>query len=142
VIETVLSRALAWVDHACDASKRDQQLLYVGGEGGVGKSQIIKVIVAGMDLVHRKEEVVLMAPTGAAADNIRGNTYRKLWSRKTVIDIDEVSMTDFGMLSTINNQCKIARFIDSSSPDLFGGLPLVILMGDFHQFSPVGSPAL
>lgn len=82
-----------------------------------------------------------MAPTGAAADNISGNTYhtalginiaktqkttvsarvRKLWSRKTVVIIDEVSMTDLSMLSTINNQCKI-----------FGGLPIVILMGDFH----------
>jgi hypothetical protein len=162
VIKRVLSGALAWADHAYDASKRDQQLLYVGGEGGVGKSQIIKAIVAGMDLIHRKEEVILMAPTGAAADSIRGNTYhtalgisiakvqktmvssrvRKLWSRKTIMIIDEVSMTDLSMLSTINNQCKIARSLDRSSPDLFGGLPIVILMGDFHQFSPVRGPAL
>jgi hypothetical protein len=162
VAERVLSGALAWADHAYDASKRDQQLLYVRGEGGVGKSQIIKAIVAGMDLIRRKEEVILMAPTGAAADNIRGNTYhtalgisiakvqkttvssrvRKLWSRKTVMIIDEVSMTDLSMLSTINNQCKIARSLDRSSPDLFGGLPIVILIGDFHQFSPVRGPAL
>ncbi|PVH69295.1 hypothetical protein DL98DRAFT_387405, partial [Cadophora sp. DSE1049] len=101
-----------------------QKLLYVGGEGGVGKSQIIQAIVAGMDLICRKEEVILMAPTGAAADNISGNTYhtalgisiaktqkttvssrvRKLWSKKTVMIIDEVSMTDLSMLSTINNQ--------------------------------------
>ena len=103
-----------------------------------------------------------MAPTGAAADNISGNTYhtalgisiakaqktivssrvRKLWSKKTVIIIDEVSITDLSMLSTINNQCKITRSLDRSSPDLFGGLPIVILIGDFHQFSPVRGPAL
>jgi len=162
VVERVLSGALAWATHAYDASKRDQKLLYVGGGGGVGKSQIIKAIVAGMDLICRKEEVILMAPTGAAADNISGNTYhtalgisiaktqktivssrvRKLWSRKTVMIIDEVSMTDLSMLSTINNQCKIARSLDRSSPDLFGGLPIVILMGDFHQFPPVRGPAL
>lgn len=73
-----------------------------------------------------------MAPTGVAADNIGGNTYytalgisiaktqkttvssrvRKLWSRKTIIIIDEVSMVDLSMLSTINNQCKIARSLD------------------------------
>ena len=47
-------------------------LLYVGGEGGVGKSQVIKAIVAGMDLIHRKGEVILMAPTGAATNNIGG----------------------------------------------------------------------
>ncbi|KAH9203038.1 hypothetical protein DL95DRAFT_180650, partial [Leptodontidium sp. 2 PMI_412] len=75
VVQRVLSDALACATHAYDASKRDQKLLYVGGEGGVGKSQIIKAIVAGMDLICRKEEVILMAPTGAAADNISGNTY-------------------------------------------------------------------
>ena len=48
---------------------------YIGGEGGVGKSQIIKAIIAGMDLILRKDEVILIAPTGAAADNISGNTY-------------------------------------------------------------------
>jgi hypothetical protein len=162
VVERVLSGALAWASHVYDASKRDQKLLYVGGEGGVGKSQIIKAIVAGMDLIRRKEEVILMAPTGAAADNISGNTYhtalgisiakaqkttvssrvRKLWSKKTVMVIDEVSMTDLSMLSTINSQCKIARSLGRSSPDLFGGLPIVILMGDFHQFSPVRGQAL
>jgi hypothetical protein len=37
--------------------------------------QIIKAIVAGIDLICRKEEVIVMALTGAAADNIGGNTY-------------------------------------------------------------------
>jgi len=50
-------------------------LLYVGGEGRVGKSQIIKSIVAGIDLIRYKDKVILMAPTRAAADNIGGNTY-------------------------------------------------------------------
>jgi hypothetical protein len=58
-------------------SKRDQELLYVGGEGGVGKSQIIKAIVAGRDLIRRKEEVILMAPTGAPADNSVGHENRQ-----------------------------------------------------------------
>jgi hypothetical protein len=162
VVEKVLSSALAWESHPYDASKRDQILLYVGGEGGVGKSQIIKGIIAGMDLIFRKDEVILMAPTGSAADNISGNTYhtalgisigktqkmtvgsrvRKLWSRKTIMIIDEVSMMDLGMLSTINSQCKIVRSLERSSPELFGGLPIVILMGDFHQFPPVRGPAL
>jgi hypothetical protein len=75
VVERILSEALAWADHPYDALKRRQSLLYIGGEGGVGKSQIIKVIMVGMDLIWRKDEVILMAPTGAAADNIGGNTY-------------------------------------------------------------------
>jgi hypothetical protein len=71
VVERVLSDALAWQGHAYDASKPENKLLYVGGEGGVGKSQIIKSIVAGMDLICRKDEVILMAPTGAAAASAR-----------------------------------------------------------------------
>jgi hypothetical protein len=152
VVERVLSGTLAWATHPYDTSKQDQQLLYIGGEGGVGKSQIIKAIVAAIDLIYRKDKVILMAPTGVAADNIRGNTYytalgisiakvqkitvsscvRKLWSRKTVMFIDKISIIDLSIISTINNQCKIARSLYKSSPDLFGGLLIVILMGDFH----------
>lgn len=162
VVERVLSEALAWVDHPYDSSQRKQTLLYVGGEGGTGKSQIIQAIVAGMNLIRRKDEVVLMAPTGAAADVIGGNTYytslgisidrsretrmksrvRWLWSHKTIMIVDEVSMMDLHMINVIDNQCKIARALDRSCPDLFGGLPVVIFIGDFFQFPPVLGPPL
>ncbi|KAJ5117596.1 hypothetical protein N7448_011228 [Penicillium atrosanguineum] len=162
VAEKVLAKILICASHPYDSSQRKQTLLYVGGEGGVGKSQIIKAIVAAMDLIHRKDEIILMAPTGAAADVIGGSTYhtslgislnryrrtgvgprvRRLWSRKTIMVIDEVSMVDLSALSIINTHSKIARSLDRSSPDLFGGLPIVILMGDFHQFPPVQGQAL
>jgi PIF1 helicase. len=55
--------------------------------------------------------------------------------------IDEISMVDLAALSIINTHCKTARSLGRSSTDLFGGLPVVILMGDFHQFPPVqGQP--
>jgi chromosomal replication initiation ATPase DnaA len=66
VVGRVLSQVLASADHPFDSSQRKQTLLYVGGEGGTGKSQMIKAIVDGMFLVERKDEIVLMAPTGAA----------------------------------------------------------------------------
>jgi hypothetical protein len=53
-----------------------------------------------------------------------------------------MSMLDLTMLSVINDYCMIARSLDRSSPDLFGGLPVVILMGDFLQIPPVRGPAL
>jgi hypothetical protein len=56
--------------------------------------------------------------------------------------IDEVSMIDLSALSIINTHSKVARSLDRSSPDLFGGLPVVILMGDFYQFPPVQGQAL
>jgi hypothetical protein len=67
---------------------------------------------------------------------------RKLWARKAILVIDEMSMIDLKMLSVINDQCKVARSLPRSSPDLFGGLPIVILMGDFFQFPPVRGPPL
>lgn len=35
----------------------------------------LRAVVAAMILLGRLEEIILMAPTGAAADNIDGNTY-------------------------------------------------------------------
>ena len=163
IVERVLSGALAWKDHSYDASQREQMLLYIGGEGGVGKSRVIKAIVAGMDLIERKDEIILLAPTGAAADNIDGNTIhsslgigiisqkqrvnvsprvKKLWSRITIMIIDEISMVHLTQLSVINNHCKMTKSLDRSSPDFFGGLPIVIFMGDFFQFPPINGPSL
>jgi AAA domain-containing protein len=51
---------------------------YVGGNAGVGKSRVITAIVAAIDLLYRKDEVTLTAPTRSAADHIDGNTYQLL----------------------------------------------------------------
>jgi hypothetical protein len=151
ITERVLSEALCWANHPYDATKQEQTLLYIGGEGRVSKSQVIKGIEAGMDLIYCKHEVILIALTGAAADQIGGNTchtslgislnqsqqarmgtqIRKLWSQKTIMIIDEVSMMDLGILSVINNHYKTAQSLDKTSTDFFGGMPMVILMGDF-----------
>jgi hypothetical protein len=45
--------------------------------------------------------------------------------------INEMSILDLTMLSDINNYCIITRSLDRSSPNLFGELPVVILIGDF-----------
>jgi hypothetical protein len=66
-----------------------------------------------------------------------GTRIRKLWSQKTIMIIDEVSIMDLGMLSVINNHCKTARSLDKTSTDFFGSMPMVILMGDFFQFPPI-----
>jgi hypothetical protein len=98
-----------------------------------------------------------LAPTGAAADNMGGNTIhtalgmsigtkqnrappqriQRLWARKTIMIVDEISMVDLQTMAKINNRCKMARSLFPDSPELFGGLPIVVLMGDFYQFPPV-----
>jgi len=115
LVERVLSEALARKDHSDGESKGQQFRLLVLGEAGVGKSWIIKGIKAGMDLVDRKKEVVVMAPTGLASSKIGGSTYhtalgvpiirrkerttvpsrvRRLWFGKTIMIADELGMID------------------------------------------------
>jgi hypothetical protein len=71
-----------------------------------------------------------------------GSYVRGLWAHKTIMFIDKIGMMDLNMLSVVKNHFMIARSLDRSSPDLFGGLPVVILKGDFFQFPPVRGPAL
>ena len=67
VVEQILSEALTWTNPSYDASNHPQRFVYVGGEGGTGKSYIVKASVIGMEIIDRKEEVIIMAPTGSAA---------------------------------------------------------------------------
>jgi hypothetical protein len=102
---------------------------------GMPVSARAKSLLLAMDLLYRKDEVILTAPTGPAADHIDGNTYhsslgishaktqkptvsprvRKLLSNKTIMFVDEISMVDLSMLSTMNDRCNIARSLDRSS---------------------------
>jgi hypothetical protein len=75
ITERVLLEALCWADYPYNATKQEQTLLYIGGEGRVSKSQVIKGIEAGIDLIYYKHEVILIALTGAIADQISRNTY-------------------------------------------------------------------
>jgi hypothetical protein len=74
IVEKLLSEAISWADHLYDPSRRKQLLLRITGEGGTGKTHIPKAIEAAMDILGRKHEIILTAPTGAAADTLDGNT--------------------------------------------------------------------
>jgi hypothetical protein len=75
IVERVLSEFLASKDDPYNPAKHKQFLLHVGGEAGVGKSRVSDAIVTGIGLINRRDEAILLAPTGAAADNIGGATY-------------------------------------------------------------------
>ena len=140
----------------------DQMLLYIGGEGGVGKSRVIQAIEFGYGLLQRKNEVLLMAPTGDSAyniggrtihsalsinfrnptqDNINSHTY-SLLRDKTIMIIDEISMVSLTMLHTINQQCNKIRALQQDSTAILGGFPIVVFFGDFHQFPPIKAQPL
>jgi len=135
----------------------DQMLLAVAGEGGVGKTRVVEAVELGFELLCRKDEVILLAPTGAAAYNIGGRTIHtglgidimdrarpaikpqiySIWQGKTILFIDEISMVSLTMLNTINQQCNRIRAVGQDSTAILGALPIVVFMGDFHQFAPI-----
>ena len=51
-------------------------------------------------------------------------------------------MIDLKLLTSIDKQLRKAKGSDISSTSVFGGLPLVVLIGDFYQFAPVTGKAL
>ncbi|KAG7408678.1 ATP-dependent DNA helicase PIF1 [Fusarium oxysporum f. sp. rapae] len=72
------------------------------------------------------------ASSGSAALRIDGQT-KMDWQEKQVLIIDEVSMLGARTLHAVNEQlCRLRE----SARD-FGGIPIVIFCGDFHQFRPV-----
>lgn len=130
-VVNIFFEALSLSDHRYHSSRRDQNFLYIGSKGGVGKSRIIKEIVASVDLIHHKNNVILMAPAGAAAGvmkkhilylpwtffklyrQARVGRVRRLWSLKTImINIDKVSLVDLFTLSTINTHRKTASSLE------------------------------
>lgn len=68
VVRKILSHAIRH-DGKLTLDAEDQMLFAVAGEGGVGKTRVIKAVELGLELLRRKDEVLLLAPTGLAAYN-------------------------------------------------------------------------
>ncbi|XP_044717320.1 PIF1-like helicase domain-containing protein [Hirsutella rhossiliensis] len=120
-----------------------QLCLFIGGEGGTGKSRVIEALVellarrtyrAGCWAAGREgdEDVDGVRLPGQGERFVDGRS-RMDWQEKEVLVIDEVSMLGARTLHAANEQlCRLR----GSARD-FGGIPVVIFCGDFHQFRPV-----
>jgi PIF1-like helicase len=128
----------------------------VFGEGGTGKSRFIQAIQAWFAYLSRSEELVTTATTGTAAIGIGGATLHStvgipiekgdsrrvltptrakmaLWANRSYLIIDEVSMLDTDVISSLNAYLGSLK----SNPDAkFGGVNIVFL-GDFLQLPTV-----
>jgi hypothetical protein len=158
------------LDRVCRDERGTPQLCqYIGGEGGTGKSRIIKAVIelfASKRISHR---LLVTATSGAAAARINGVTIHSAcnfskdisrvgshkdvdgfapsnsaglridgqskmdWQEKYLLIIDEVSMLGARTLYAVNEH--LCRVRDSTQD--FGGIPIVLFCGDFHQFRPV-----
>ena len=109
-------------------------------------------------MLQQSYELAIIAPTGATANNISGNTLytalsinkdgkrsRKIqrpWPQQSALVINEISMLDLKIFATIDQQLLQAKGLLSESTAIFGGLSVVLLMRDFYQFAPVTGQAL
>src|SRR6266404_8668786 len=138
--------------------------MVIPGEGGVGKSQTIQAITKSFEHRQAGDLLVKSAYTGIAASLINGKTLhviaqipinnskrsqkanRKLtsfWSKKQYLIINEMSMVACDILARVSGALTSAKLsAGMEDRDLpFGGVN-VILVGDFHQFPPVGGKPL
>lgn len=146
-----------------------QMLLYICGTAGTGKSFLINTLADHLTLKYTietnratKPAVILAAPTGIAAIQIKGatihsvfslevqhgrdvamkpmkgiilNTKRNLFENVKLVIIDEISMCSNIMLTKIHK--RLTEIYSNQS--LFGNLNILVL-GDLLQLSSVRAP--
>lgn len=125
--------------------------LFLTGRAGTGKSTLLTYFRR-----HTKKKVVVLAPTGVAALNVRGQTihsffkfkpgitlqnvkraYKKdgsknLYAKIDTIVIDEISMVRSDLLDCVDKFLRLNR--DSALS--FGGVQMIFI-GDLYQLPPV-----
>ncbi len=131
--------------------RSDQLLLYVRGEGGVRKSKIVKAIHLRFSFLKRRKELLIAAPTRAAAANIGGATIhgalsiddciqnqqrlaKGLWQNHLALILDEIGMVSLRLLSIVDMRLSQAKGKTNNDITVLSALALVIVMGDFYQF--------
>jgi ATP-dependent DNA helicase PIF1 len=123
--------------------------IFVTGRAGTGKSTLLRELRS-----HCAGNVVVLAPTGLAAVNVRGQTIHSFFRFKPgilrpedirtsrnaatyrnldTIIIDEISMVRADLMEAIDQFLRINR---GRRHEPFGGVRIV-LVGDLHQLPPV-----
>ncbi|XP_044718018.1 PIF1-like helicase domain-containing protein [Hirsutella rhossiliensis] len=134
-----------------------QHLQYTGGPGGTGKSRIIDALKGVFAARNQPHLLQITGTSGSSAAHIGGTTIHSacgldshrdpnkppppfseakkwIWKQKLVLVIDEVSMLGGATLHNVSRHLQALR----DCPDEpFGGMPVVLLMGDFYQFAPL-----
>lgn len=135
--------------------------LFVTGEGGSGKSALLREFCTEVEKLPGKGGVVVVAPTGLAALKVGGQTIHSFFGlgphRFAPEDFAEVSPTDWVQRKLQNLRVLIIDEISMVRADLFslleyllreyGPMPgqpwggvQVLCFGDFLQLPPVVSP--
>ena len=131
------------------------------GMAGSGKSHLIRVIVQCIKYMFGRNDCVFVgAPTGVAASNVGGETIHSLFSispkrddyrmkketenkmkqklaNVVVLLIDERSMLGNVNLAFAEANCRKTAYKGFNNDQEWGGVPVVIMIGDDYQLPPV-----
>jgi ATP-dependent DNA helicase PIF1 len=126
--------------------------VFITGRAGTGKSTLLNYF-----RLHTKKKVAVLAPTGVAALNVKGQTIHSffrfkpnitlksikrlraadeestLYQKLDAIIIDEISMVRADLLDCVD------KFLRLNGPDIekpFGGIQMIFI-GDLYQLPPV-----
>ncbi|MBI4303918.1 MAG: AAA family ATPase [Chloroflexi bacterium] len=137
---------------ALEVMEHTEKSIFITGRAGTGKSTLLTHFCQ-----TTKKKVVVLAPTGVAALNVRGQTIHSffrfkpnitaekvrrlrfrddndnIYKKLDAIVIDEVSMVRADLLDCVD------RFLRLNGPDIarpFGGIQMVFI-GDLYQLPPV-----
>lgn len=137
---------------ALDLMENSRKNVFVTGKAGTGKSTLLDYFRQ-----QTKKKIVVLAPTGVAAINVRGETIHSFFrfrpditldkikkikskkGKKTIykqieaIVIDEISMVRADLLDYVD---RFLRFNGPNSKLPFGGLQMIFI-GDLYQLPPV-----
>lgn len=125
--------------------------LFITGKAGTGKSTFLEYFKK-----HTKKKIAVLAPTGVAALNIKGQTIHsffkfkprlltsdhikkkfnaKLYQKLDMIIIDEISMVRADVFNAIE---YFLRLNGPKSGEPFGGVQICVI-GDLYQLPPIVS---
>lgn len=136
--------------YVLDCLEKQSTNLFITGRAGTGKSTLLQLF---RNTTHKK--TVVLAPTGIAALNVKGQTIhsffgfppkplareeirrrrdRRLYKKMEVLIIDEISMVRADLLDNIDYFLRVNR----ENPYPFGGVQ-VVFFGDLFQLPPIVS---
>lgn len=137
-----------------DTLENSGENLFITGRAGTGKSTLL-----GYFRSTTKKNVVVVAPTGVAALNVRGQTIhgffkfkigmtvqdvkkitaeidQKMYKKIDMLIIDEISMVRADLFDCID---RFLRLNGKNPSEPFGGVQIVVI-GDLFQLPPVVGP--
>ena len=135
------------IQYAVDLIKNSDKNIFITGRAGTGKSTLLEYLRDNI-----KKNLVVLAPTGVAALNVKGQTIHsffgfkpnitidkikkgkntKVYKNLELIIIDEISMVRADLLDCIDKFLRLSK--NNEKP--FGGIQIVFV-GDLYQLPPV-----